>query len=395
MDLDAERLEIAGRLGQKLARARGLDLRFSTTTDRRWALQDSDAVLASFRPGGFEARIVDERVPLKHALIGQETEGPGGFFLALRAIHVMRGLADDMQAVCPRAMLFNYTDPAGLVAQALARFTEIPVVSLCEGPSVFPRRLARYADLDPDQVEAVMVGLNHGSWSVRHQYAGQDLLPRVIEAYERKRAEPPRDPQGLRLLRLTAAMEAIPAAPLQYYYFQEDALAELLARRTTRAEDILARVPDYWKHYREQAAADVPALDPQRSRDGLHDLTLALDVMDAYFNDRQEIWPVNVPNRGALPDFPDELVVEVPGRVSRDGITPIPSGRLPRPVVGLLKMLAEYQWLAAEAAWQGSRPEAIRALASNPLCFSLPKAEAVYDELAAAHKDYLPERLLW
>jgi 6-phospho-beta-glucosidase len=116
--------------------------------------------------------------------------------------------------------------------------------------------------------------------------------------------------------------------------------------------------------------------------------------MDAIFNDRREVWPVNVPNRGAIADFPDDLVVEVPGYVDRNGVVPLAQGHMPRHVSGLVKMLGEYQALAAEAAWSGTRREAIQALASNPLCFSLPTAEALYDEMAAAHRDYLPERLL-
>jgi len=396
-DLNPEHLDIVCRLGQAMVRARGLDLAITATTDRRAALADADAVLTSFRPGGFEARVADERVPLKHGVIGQETQGPGGFFMALRALHIFEGLVADMQAVCPRAILFNYTNPINIVSQALTRFTSVPVVSLCEGPIIFPRMLARWAGLDPNEVQAVMIGLNHGSWSVTHTYKGQDLMPYVVTAYERKRAQPAAadDPQGLRLLRLAALMGSIPASYFQYYYFKDEVLAELRGRATTRAEDILARVPDSWQHYREQADSAEPTLDPRRARGGINELELAVDVMDAYFNDRGTVWPVNVPSRGSLPDFPDDLVVEVPGRVSRLGIEPIPSGRLPGHVVGLVKMLGEYQWLAAEAGWQGDRQQAVRALASHPLCFSLPVAEAIYDELAAAHKDYLPERLLW
>jgi 6-phospho-beta-glucosidase len=153
-------------------------------------------------------------------------------------------------------------------------------------------------------------------------------------------------------------------------------------------------VPDYWAHYREQAASDDPQLEPARSRGGIFELELAFDVMNAYFNDRKQVWPVNVPNRGALPDFPDDLVVEVYGYVDRSGVTPLACGRLPRQVVGLLKMLAEYQALAAEAAWCGTRNDAIRALAAHPLVYSLNKAEAIYDEMAAVQKAYLPERLM-
>jgi 6-phospho-beta-glucosidase len=156
----------------------------------------------------------------------------------------------------------------------------------------------------------------------------------------------------------------------------------------------MAKVPDYWAHYQEQAASDQPELDPRRSRGGIHELELAIDVMDAVFNDRQEVWPVNVPGRGALPDFPDDPVVEAPGFVDCHGVQPIAQGLMPRQVVGLVKMLGEYQALAAKAAWSGTRREAVQALASHPLVFSLPLAETLYDEMAAAHRRYLPERLL-
>jgi 6-phospho-beta-glucosidase len=189
-------------------------------------------------------------------------------------------------------------------------------------------------------------------------------------------------------------MGSLPAEYFQYYYFKDEILAELQAKPTTRAQDIMASAGDYWQYYREQADMDAPELDPRRSRGGINELELAIDVIDAVFNDRKEVWPVNVPNRGAIADFPDDLVVEVPGYVDRSGVAPIAQGHMPRQVVGLVKMLGEYQALAAEAAWSGTRREAIQALASNPLVFSLHKATAIYDEMAAAHRAYLPERLL-
>jgi 6-phospho-beta-glucosidase len=299
-----------------------------------------------------------------------------------------------MEAVCPAARLFNYTNPINLVSEAITHHSDIATVSLCEGPIIFSRGLARAADLDPDKVDALMIGLNHGCWSVRHEYAGQDMLPLVRAAYERKKSDPAARPHALRMLELATMMGALPAEYFQYYYFKEEVLAELQAKPTTRAQDIMAAVPDYWQHYREQAELDAPELDPRRSRGGIHELELAIDVIDAVFNDRREVWPVNVPNRGAIADFPDDLVVEVPGYVDRSGVAPIAQGHMPRHVVGLLQMLGEYQALAAEAAWSGTRRDAIRALASNPLVFSLRKAEAIYDEMAAALREFLPERLL-
>jgi 6-phospho-beta-glucosidase len=394
IDLDAERLALVKRIAEKMARAKGIDLTITTTTDRRAGLEGCDAVLTSFRPGGFEARYLDESIPLKHGVIGQETQGPGGFFMALRSIHVMQGVVADMEAACPKARLFNYTNPINLVAEAITHHSDIPTVALCEGPIIFPRGVARAADLDPDKVDAVMIGLNHGSWTVRHLYDGQDMLPLVREAYERKNGDPATNKHRLRLLELASTMGTLPADYFQYYYYKDEVLAELQSKPTTRAQDIMAAVPDYWKHYRELAETEATELDPRRSRGGIHELELAIDVIDAVFNDRKEVWPVNVPNRGAIADFPDDLVVEVPGYVDRNGVAPIAQGHMPRQVVGLVKMLGEYQALAAEAAWSGTRVDAIRALASNPLVFSLRKATAIYDEMAAALRDHLPARLL-
>lgn len=394
IDLNEERLNLVQKLAQKLAARRGLDLTITATTDRRAGLDSCDAVLTSFRPGGFEARYLDEIIPLKHGVIGQETQGPGGFFMALRSIHVMHSIIRDMEAVCPKARLFNYTNPINLVSEAVTHHSAIPTVSLCEGPIIFPRGLARAADLDPDKVEAVMIGLNHGSWSVRHLYDGEEMIPLVTEAYERKRRDPGANVRHVRLLALASLMESIPADYFLYYYFKEEILAELQAKPTTRAQDIMQGVPDYWQHYREQAESDDPCLDPERSRGGIHELELAIDVIDAVFNNRGEVWPVNVTNQGTIADFPDDLVVEVLGYVDAHGVTPLAQGKLPPHVAGLVKMLGEYQSLAAEAAWSGTRKEAIRALASHPLVFSLQKAETIYDEMAAAHQSYLPERLL-
>ena len=394
VDLNEERLGIVQTLAQKMARARGLDLTIRATTNRRDGLQDCDAVLTSFRPGGFEARYLDESIPLKYGVIGQETQGPGGFFMALRSIHVMKSIIEDMEAICPRARLFNYTNPVNIVSEAVTHHTYIPTISLCEGPINGNREFAEMIGLDPDKLDAVSIGLNHGSWTVRHLYDGQDFIPILRAAYERICRDPGIAHDELRLLELACCMDSLPSHYFQYYYFKEEILAELQAKPTTRAQDIMASVPDYWAHYREQATRDIPELDPARSRGGIHELELAIDLMDAIYNDRKEVWYVNVPNQGAIADFPDDLVVEVVGYTDRNGVAPLVQGHMPRNVLGLVQMLGEYQALTAEAAWSGSRTDAIRALASHPLVFSLHKAQAIYDEMAAAHRQYLPERLL-
>ena len=394
IDLDAERLELIRGLAERMAAAKGVELTTSATTDRRAGLDGCDAILTSYRPGGFEARVHDERIPLTHGVIGQETQGPGGFFMALRSIHVMRQILDDVAVACAGARIFNYTNPVNIVAQAVTDHSDVPFVSLCEGPIIYAEEAAHAAGLDPAQLDVQSVGLNHASWSVRHRYDGEDLLPLLQEAYSRRAADPELRPQTRRMLRLASVMGALPSEYFQYYYFEDEVLRELTAKPTTRAEDILGWVPDYWEHYVEQARSEEPALDPGRSRGGIHELELAIDCMDAVYNDRGETLPVNVPNQGSVPGLADTLVVETLGHCDAEGVRPLPMPGLPAHLLGLVEALAYYQQAAADAAWSGDARDAVRALAAHPLVRSVEKAERLYWEMAAAHREHLPARLV-
>src|SRR5690349_21103288 len=177
VDLDPERLALIRTLAEKMAKARGLDIAVSATTDREAALDGCDAVLSSFRPGGFAARVHDERIPLEHGLIGQETQGAGGFFMALRAISVLKEVCAEMERRCPNAWIFNYTNPVNIVAEAVTHHSPIKIVSLCEGPIYFTNEIAVTAGLDPERLSSTMVGLNHGCWSVDADYDGADPFP--------------------------------------------------------------------------------------------------------------------------------------------------------------------------------------------------------------------------
>src|SRR4051794_23032546 len=242
VDLDPDHLAIVERLARRMAEARGLDLRISATTDRVAGLRDADIVLASFRPGGFEARVIDERLPLRHGVVGQETQGPGGFFMALRSIAVFREIVADIERVAPGAVLINYTNPVNIVSEAITHHSAIPTISLCEGPLIFPAGVARNAGLDPSRLRATLVGLNHTGWTVEHQYDGADVMPLIREAAEQRRREPSDNARTDRMLSLAAAMGALPSAYLYYYYFEQEAFEEARAKSTTRAEDILAAV---------------------------------------------------------------------------------------------------------------------------------------------------------
>jgi 6-phospho-beta-glucosidase len=220
-------------------------------------------------------------------------------------------------------------------------------------------------------------------------------MPILREEWERRKDDPSQEPDLLRRLRIATTFNAIPSHYFQYYYCEDEVVAELKAKPTSRAEDILSWAPGYWEHYEEQAQTDDPQLDPARSRGGIHELELAIDVMDAVFNDKDEIHPVNVPNAGGvLPGFAEDLVVEIYGRCNANWIEPLPAPPLARDVRGLVLALGEYQASAGQVAWEGDWKAGIRTLASNPLVRTIDQAEVIYTELAAAHREHLPERLL-
>lgn len=234
IDIDPAPLTTILRLSQRMAEAAGANIRFTATTDRRAGLTGADIVLTNFRPGGFEARRLDEIIPLKHGVIGQETQGPGGFFMALRSIEAMKEILADMDALCPKAVLLNYTNPVNIVAQAVASHAKRQVISLCEGPIIFPRGVAEAAELDPEALDVTMIGLNHGSWSVRHQHAGSDFIAKVRAAWARSQNDPTLSAQDRRLLHMTARFGSVPAQYFKYYYFREEILAELQAASMCR-----------------------------------------------------------------------------------------------------------------------------------------------------------------
>ncbi len=395
IDKDPDRLEIVRRIAGTLAADGADDITVTATTDQRAGLADVDAVLTSFRPGNFAARALDERIPIKHGVIGQETQGPGGFFMALRSINDLKSITADLQAVAPGAVIFNYTNPVNIVSQAVSDYTTVPIYSMCEGPLVFPPVVLKAARLDPARAKVTMAGVNHNCWSYEHLYDGQDVMPLLEKAWEERKEDPTLDDNSKRALHLAVVMQSIPSDYFNYYYFRNELHRLQQAAPKTRSEVIMDAVPGYWDHYREQADAAHPQLDPDRSRGGIHELELAIDVMSAYYNDTGAVLPVNLPNKDrALPDFDERTVVEVYCTVNRKGCHIEPQRPLPLAVRGITRQLADYQMLTAKAAWEGDRAAGIRALVANPLVPDLSVAESLYDEMAAAHKAYLPERLL-
>lgn len=382
MDIAAPELAIVQQLGQKLAATAGANLTITATTNQQAAIAGADYVLTTFRQGGFQARRLDERIPLHFGVIGQETIGPGGFFFAMRTLPVIKQVVADMTRLAPGAVLVNYTNPTQLVAEAVTHFTRVPCIAICDQSQDDVRKLRHALNLPEAVIELESVGLNHATWSTHFSIDGEDGVAVMMRHVDAVLARDDVSARVKRQFRLAREYGRLPNSYLQYYYYREETVAEALAQPQTRAEEILDALPGYYAHFRQQIAAAVPRLTHVRGGSIFGDM--AVEVLRGLVQAEGVIHTLNVPNRTALPDFAPDRVVEVPARLSRMGATPLVQDRLPAAVVGLLHMLAEYQWLAAEAIWHDDPPAMTRALAANPLVLSLPLAQQLLDAVRRA-----------
>lgn len=390
MDIAAHELGIIHRLGQRMAQAAGVDIRITATTDQREAVTGADYILTTFRQGGFEARHQDEAVPLEFGVIGQETIGPGGFFFAMRTLPVIQRLVEDIKAVAPNAVIVNYTNPTQIVAEAVTHFGGVPCISICDQSLDDQRKIVSALDLHPASVEFESVGLNHATWSTRFLIDGEDGVALMNLQTDRVLARPDLSDRLKRQFRLTREYGRVPNSYLQYYYYREEVVAEALAEPKTRAQEIMESLPGYFQHYQEQSEAETPHLTHVRGGSVFGDV--AVEVLRSLIVRDHQIHTLNVPNRTALPGFAPDRVVELPARLEARDATPLVQPALPHEVMGLLAMLAEYQWLAADAIWNGDRRALERALASNPLVVSLSQARRLLDTIIPLQSAYLPER---
>lgn len=392
MDVAETELNIVHRLCSHLVKYAGVDLTISKHHNQQSAIQGADYVLTTFRQGGFSARAQDELIPLKYNLIGQETIGAGGFFFAMRTLPVIKTILDDIKQYAPDAMLVNYTNPTQIVAEAVTHFSDIPCISICDQTKDDQHKILDAMGLQADHVVLESIGLNHATWSTQFLIDGEDGIEVMLRHFDDVMAREDVSNQVKRQFKLAGEYGRLPNSYLQYYYYREDTVAEAKASPKSRAQVIMDDLPGYYQHFQEQIVAESPSLT--QGRGGLIFGDMAVEVLRGLVTHDASVHTLNVPNRSAIPNFASDRVVEVPARLEIKGATPLVQNALPSQVVGLLHMLAEYQWLAADAIWNGDRNALKHALASNPLVFSLSLAENLLDEIIPLQQAYLPEQFL-
>jgi len=364
------RLEVVAGLLQRMAAKHGSRVKIETYLDRRRALRGADVVISQFRVGGLRARSLDEKLPLRHGVIGQETTGPGGFAKALRTIPVALEIARDVMEVCPEAWLLNFTNPAGMVTEAVLRHVPgVKCLGLCNVPLSMVRAVCDRLGVAPSDVEVEMVGLNHLSWVRSLLVRGQDILPAVLSS-DLLKEELVRNIPGAEVPPgFLEALGMMPSPYLLYYYLHPQMLAkmkaDLRAGKGTRADVVRDVEERLFRSYADPAVEDIPKELAERG--GSYYSEAALDVLDALVNDLGTRHVLNVPNGSATPDLPPQAVMEVTCVVDGEGARPLPIGPLPTAVRGLVQHVKAYEELTIEAAVSGDREVALLALLNHPL----------------------------
>lgn len=388
MDIDEDRLRVVGGFAKRMIRAAGSPIELVLSTERKEALEGADYVISQIRVGGNAQRIVDEKIPLRFGIVGQETTGPGGFAKALRTIPVMLSIAADMERLSPQAWLINFTNPSGLITEALLKHSKAQVIGLCNLPINMIHTVAGYLGVSPQRVSLDYVGLNHLSWVKGVYLNGQEVsevvLTKVME--EARQAAEGHSPFSPELLE---ALGMLPCYYLRYYYHHDEVLKEQKRAGKSRGEEVQEIEERLLAMYADPHLVRKPK--ELEKRGGALYSTAAVSLIAAIDGNKNEVHIVNSRNRGAIADLPEDSVVELPCLVGAAGATPLTVGYLPVAIRGLIQAVKAYEEITIEAAVTGDRRIALQALLNHPLVPSFEVAEALLNAILEANSDYLPQ----
>jgi len=391
-----EKLKIVGALAQRMVEKAGLDIDIHLTLDRRTALQGADFVTTQLRVGQLAAREKDERIPLSHGLLGQETNGVGGMMKAFRTIPVMLDIAKDIKELCPDAWVINFTNPSGMVTEALIKYSGLSkVIGLCNVPIHIEMNIAKCLGVDVSRLQITFAGLNHLVQGLDVFLDGRRITDRVLEYYY----DPDKNIESVRNVAFKhyekdfiLGLGVIPC-PYHNYYFKSGIMLqeelEEFKKTSTRASVVQEVEKQLFEIYKDSGLKDKPVQLEQRG--GAFYSDAACRLIDSIYNDRRDIQPVDVKNNGAIRGIDDDCVVEVSSVITKKGPIPLNIGKLPTAVNGLVQQLKAFEILTIEAAVEGNYQKALTALTINPLTPSDQMAKIVLDELLEAHKEYLPQ----
>ncbi|SMG53809.1 6-phospho-beta-glucosidase [Paenibacillus aquistagni] len=384
------KLEIVGNLAKRMVEEAGLPMQVNLTLNRREAIAGADFVTTQIRVGLLEARKRDEHIPIQHGVIGQETTGPGGMFKALRTVPIILDICKDIEELAPNAWLLNFTNPAGIVTEAVAKHSKVKSIGLCNSPINFQKFLAQQYDVSEQDVLPEFVGINHLHWVTSALVKGEEKLDELLDGgttYTAKNV-----PTFGWSVPFLQSLRSIPTYYLKYFYMTDVMFAEMkeaLEKNGTRA-DVVSRVEkELFELYQDVNLKVKPKQLEQRG--GAYYSEAAVKLMTSIYNDTRDIQTLNVMNGNIYDFLPQDASIEVNCVVTAQGPIPLPPQHVPNHVKGLLHAVKVYEELTIEAAITGDRGIALQAMVHHPLVPSVDVAEKLLDEMLEANKSYLPQ----
>jgi 6-phospho-beta-glucosidase len=387
-----EKLRIIEALTRRMVLKYSLDISIHATVDRREAIRNADYVITQFRVGGLKAREKDELIPLKYNVIGQETTGPGGFAKAMRTIPVMLDICRDIEELAPEAWLINFTNPSGIITEAISKHSKVKVIGLCNLPICFIMDAAKLMELDPKRLKADFTGLNHMNFITDVYYDGVSILQQIIEKY----SDPEFNSQTEALTDIVWDMDFLKSLGMitspyhRYYYITRTMLEEekeSVKKGGSRAMKVQEIEKALFEIYKDEKLDVKPKQLEERG--GAYYSDAAISLISAIYNDKNEIHTVNIMNNGTITNVPANSIIEANCIVGRNGARPVHIGAADVKIAGLINYVKAYEQLTINAAVTGSYHDALMAINSNPLIIEYSDGKAILDEFLLAHSPYL------
>ncbi|MFD1392914.1 6-phospho-beta-glucosidase [Lacticaseibacillus jixianensis] len=390
-----KKLQIVGAMAKRMVKAAGLDWTVHLTLDRREALKDADFVSTQFRVGLLEARVKDERIPGYYGMLGQETNGAGGIFKAFRTVPVILDIVKDMKELCPNAWLINFTNPSGMITEAIRTYGHWDkVIGLCNVP--VNAMLSEPATIGKTREELTykFAGIDHFHWHRVWDNTGREVTMDILKAmYAGRDGGLPKNIFDVQFFREQVdQMKMIPCAYHRYYYREEEMLKHSLDEWQgvgTRAQQVMQIEHELFQLYQDPNLDHKPAQLAQRG--GAHYSDAACEAIASIYGDKHTHMVVSTLNQGAIPDLPEDHVVEVSAVISASGALPIAFGRFQPAERGWLQLMKNMELVIDEAAATGDYGLALQAFTMNPMITSGQRAKDMLDEMLVANEKDLPQ----
>ncbi|AEF46923.1 6-phospho-beta-glucosidase [Serratia sp. AS12] len=401
-DIDGERQDIIAPVVEKVIRDHSQSIKLTITTDPEVAFSHAHFVFAQMRVGQYNMREQDEKIPLRHGVVGQETCGPGGLAYGLRTILPMVELIDLVERYADNAWIVNYSNPAAIVAEGVRRLRpQARVLNICDMPVAAMRNIAAVLGVDREAVTVNYFGLNHFGWFTQVLVDGVDRLPQLREHIARfglltedAAATDPQhsDPSWVKTWRnIKPLMDHFPEYlpnPYMQYYLMPNQIVEHQNPGYTRANEVMDGREK--KLFAAAAEYKKTGILPDAFHVGVHG-SFIVDVARSLAFDLRQRHLVIVENRGAIANLPYDAMVEVPAYITANGPEAVTVGKIPLFYKGLIEQQLACEQLLVEATLEGSYEKALQAFTLNRTVPTMQHAKAILDDMIAANQDYWPQ----